>query len=84
MEYAEKLDFLENSERYGRYLVYDHFKVDMDDIRAERKETGDPAKVDSLDMEYYATMRKMVNAMQDPDKFLKALRETAASGEINR
>ena len=84
LEYAEKLDFLENSERYGRYLVYDYFKVDMDDIRAERKETGDPAKVDSLDMEYYATMRKMVNAMQDPDKFLKALRETAASGEINR
>lgn len=69
--YAEKVSFLQNSPTYARWQIFDEFKFDMDSYReAIASETDEKSKAE-LEAEYYAIMRKLVNALHNPDKYIK-------------
>ncbi len=75
LEYAEKIDFLYNSERYGRYQVYDYYSKDLSDLNKERKQAKGTPKEAQIEAKYYALMRECVEGMRDPEKFLKRMKE---------
>ena len=69
--YAEKVDFLYNSPEYARWEIFEDFETDLESYRAEIKEETDPEIKKQLQEEMYATMRELVNALHDPDEYLK-------------
>lgn len=66
--YAERADFLYNSEEYLRYGIFEEYKPDIDEIREELKDTTDPEIKKELQNELYATMRDLVNALHTAGK----------------
>ena len=66
--YAERADFLYNSEEYLRYGIFEEYKPDIDEIREGLKDTTDPEIKKELQNELYATMRELVNALHSAGK----------------
>jgi N12 class adenine-specific DNA methylase len=60
LKYAEKLDFLNNSEEYARYEIFDEYRKEIDNLWKDMKEQeGEERK--ATEAEYYSVMREMVN-----------------------
>lgn len=68
LAYAEKVDFLYNSNEYLRYEIFKEFEPDINAIRDEIKEETDPEAKKELQMELYATMRELVDALHEVGK----------------
>ncbi len=68
MAYAEKADFLYNSNEYLRYEIFKEFEPDINAIRDEIKEETDPEVKKELQAELYATMRELVDALHEVGK----------------
>lgn len=71
--YAEKLNFLYNSPKYARWLVFDDFKADMDAYKEMMSDETDPAKQKRIKAEMETEMRELVNALHNPDKYLESI-----------
>ncbi len=69
--YAEKADFLYNSDQNLRYEIYEEFRPDIDAIYQALKDTTDPAEKKTIEGELYGTMRQLVNALNNPETYLK-------------
>lgn len=63
MEYAKRLDFLNNSPEYARYLVFDKYRKDIDDLYKLQRDEPDDEKRKTFESEYYETMRELVEEM---------------------
>ncbi len=70
MGYAERADFLYNSDQYLRYEIFGEFAPDIDALSDAMKEETDKEALKDLEAEYYSVMRQCVNAMRDPQRFL--------------
>lgn len=68
LAYAEKVDFLYNSNEYLRYEIYKEFEPDINAIRDEIKEETDPEAKKELQAELYATMRELVDCLHEVGK----------------
>ena len=66
--YAEKVNFLNNSEEYARYLIFDEYRKDINDLYNLQKEETDEEKRKEYEAEYYQVMREMVDAMHEYEK----------------
>lgn len=66
--YAEKVNFLNNSEEYARYLIFDEYRKDINDLYNLQKEETDEEKRKEYEAEYYQVMREMVDAMHAYEK----------------
>lgn len=68
MAYAEKIDFLYNSNEYLRYEIFKEFEPDINAIRDEIKEETDPEAKKELQAELFATMRELVDCLHEVGK----------------
>ncbi len=68
LAYAEKVDFLYNSNEYLRYEIFKEFEPDINAIQDEIKEETDPEAKKELQTELYATMRELVDALHEVGK----------------
>lgn len=68
LAYAEKVDFLYNSNEYLRYEIFKEFEPDIDAIREEIKEETDQSQKKELQDELFATMRELVDELHEVDK----------------
>ena len=66
--YAEKVDFLNNSEEYARYLIFDQYRKQINDLYKLQKDEPDAEKRRVYEDEYYHVMREMVDAMHEYEK----------------
>lgn len=66
--YAEKVDFLNNSEEYARYLIFDQYRKQINDLYKLQKDEPDAEKRRVYEEEYYHVMREMVDAMHEYEK----------------
>lgn len=66
--YAEKVNFLNNSEEYARYLIFDQYRKQIDDLYKLQRDEPDEEKRKSFETEYYQVMREMVDAMHDYER----------------
>lgn len=73
--YAEKINFLENSPEFLRYEIFDSFKDDIDALRKSIAEETDEGNKAKLEAAYYGSMRELVDALHDPESFVKKLYE---------
>lgn len=71
--YAEKVSFLENSDEYLRYEIFDDFKDDIDDCREEIASETDKFKKATIETKMYGVMRQMIDALHDPVTYLQGL-----------
>lgn len=69
MGYAERINFLENSPEYARWEIFDEFKPDIDAYREVIAEETDKEKRAKLEAKMYAVMRKLVNALHNPEAY---------------
>ena len=68
LKYAEKLDYLENSKEYGRYLIFDEYKKDIDGAYKAMKEAEDAEIYKASENEYYEYLRELVDAIHRYEK----------------
>ena len=68
IDYAQKLNFLNNSEEYARYLIFDKYRKEIDKLYKLQKEEPDEEKRKVLESEYYNVMREMVDEMHAYEK----------------
>lgn len=73
--YAEKINFLENSPEFLRYEIFDDFKADIDAYREIIAAESDKEKLSKYETEMYATMRELVNALNDPRTYFQKIYE---------
>ena len=67
LKYAEKLAFLNESKEYGRYLIFDEYRKEIDKLYKQMKEEeGEQRK--ATEEEYYSVMREMVHRVHEYDK----------------
>lgn len=66
--YAEKVNFLNNSEEYARYLIFDEYRKDINDLYNLQKEETNEEKRKEYEAEYYQVMREMVDAMHEYER----------------
>lgn len=66
--YAEKVNFLNNSDEYARYLIFDEYGRDIEDLYNLQKEEADEELRKEYEAEYYQVMREMVDAMHAYEK----------------
>lgn len=75
MGYAERINFLENSPEYARWEIFDEFKADIDAYREDiAAETNDEERK-RIEVEMYAVMRELVDALHDPEAYRKHKQE---------
>ena len=70
---AERVDFLYNSDEFLRYQIFERFEPDINVIREEIKGESDPEAKRDLEGKLYSTMRKLVDALHEPDEYLKSI-----------
>lgn len=68
IDYAQKLNFLNNSEEYARYLIFDKYRKEIDKLYKLQNEEPDEEKRKVLESEYYNVMREMVDEMHAYEK----------------
>lgn len=68
LKYAEKLDYLENSKEYGRYLIFDEYKKDIDGAYKAMNEAEDEEIYKASENEYYEYLRELVDAIHRYEK----------------
>ena len=68
MAYAEKADFLYNSNEYLRFEIFKEFEPEIDAIREQIKEETDQEAKKELQTELYAIMREAVDALHEVGK----------------
>ena len=68
LEYAEKVDFLYNSDEYLRYEIFKEFEPDIKAIQDEIKEETDPKAKKELSDEFYSTIRELVDNLHEVGK----------------
>lgn len=67
LKYAEKLAFLNESEEYGRYLIFDEYRKEIDKLYKQMKEEeGEQRK--ATEEEYYSVVREMVDKVHEYNK----------------
>jgi hypothetical protein len=66
--YAEKVNFLNNSEEYARYLIFDEYRKEINDLYKLQKEETDEEQRKEYEAEYYQVMREMVDAMHEYER----------------
>ena len=66
--YAEKVDFLNNSEEYARYLIFDQYRKQINDLYKLQKDEPDAEKRRVYEDEYYHVMCEMVDAMHEYER----------------
>ena len=67
LKYAEKLAFLNESEEYGRYLIFDEYRKEIDKLYKQMKEEeGEQRK--ATEEEYYSVVREMVDKVHKYNK----------------
>lgn len=75
MGYAEKIDFLENSPEYARWEIFDKFKADLDSYRENLAVETDVEERKRIEAEMYAVMRKLINALHNPEAYRNSEQE---------
>ena len=70
-EYAEKLDFLNNSPEYLRYLIYYEYKADIQYISEEMKHEVNTPRFKDLEDEYYEIVSELVGWIHKANKLGK-------------
>ncbi|WP_301904160.1 LPD38 domain-containing protein [uncultured Duncaniella sp.] len=68
LAYAEKIDFLYNSDEYLRYEIYKKFESEINAIHEEIKLETDPEGKKELQAELYATVRELVDELHEVGK----------------
>jgi hypothetical protein len=81
MEYAEKVNFLENSQEFARYVIFDAYKSGMDSYREAIAAETDEAQKKELEQEMYSYMKNLVEALREPDAYLAKVNAAQQSGE---
>ena len=66
--YAEKVNFLNNSEEYARYLIFDEYRKEINDLYKLQEEETDEERRKEYEAEYYQVMREMVDAMHEYER----------------
>lgn len=69
--YAEKVNFMQNSPEYARWLVFDDFKDEIKAYQTDIAEATDAEERKQLEARMYARMRVLVNALHDPEEYLR-------------
>ena len=69
--YAEKVSFLQNSPEYARWQVFNDFKRTIESYQDDIEAETDINRKSTLEAQYYEVMRELVNALHDPDKYIK-------------
>ncbi|MCM1356412.1 MAG: strawberry notch C-terminal domain-containing protein [Staphylococcus sp.] len=68
LAYAEKIDFLYNSNEYLRYEIYKKFEPEINAIHEEIKSETDPETKKDLQAELFAAMRELVDELHEVGK----------------
>ena len=67
LKYAEKLEFLNESKEYGRYIIFDEYRKEIDKLYKQMKEEeGEQRK--ATEEEYYSVVREMVDKVHEYEK----------------
>lgn len=62
--FAEKIDFLENSPEYRRYLIFGDYKQEIDDLYQERKEAATEEERKQIESEINELKRMLVEEVE--------------------
>ncbi len=68
LAYAEKIDFLYNSDEYLRYEIYKKFESEINAIHEEIKAETDPETKKDLQAELFVAMRELVDELHEVGK----------------
>lgn len=68
LAYAEKIDFLYNSNEYLRYEIYKKFEPEINAIHEEIKSETNPETKKDLQAELFAAMRELVDELHEVGK----------------
>ena len=69
--YAEKVNFMQNSPEYARWLVFDDFKDEIKAYQTDIAEATNAEERKQLEAQMYARMRELVNALHNPEEYLR-------------
>ena len=69
--YAEKVNFMQNSPEYARWLVFDDFKDEIKAYQTDIAEATNAEERKQLEVQMYARMRELVNALHNPEEYLR-------------
>lgn len=73
MGYAEKVNFMQNSDEYLRWEIFDEFKPDIDSYRERIATESNRNERGKIEAQMYLRMRELVNALHDPKEHFKEL-----------
>lgn len=73
MGYAEKVNFMQNSDEYLRWEIFDEFKPDIDSYRERIATESNRNEREKIEAQMYLRMRELVNALHDPKEHFKEL-----------
>ena len=71
--YAEKVNFMQNSDEYLRWEIFDEFKPDIDAYREGIATESNRNERGKIEAQMYLRMRELVNALHDPKEYFKEL-----------
>lgn len=75
MGYAEKVNFLQNSDEYLRWRIFDSFKPMIDEYREIISLETDKDKKKQAEIIMYTIMRKLIDALHSPDEYIQGIVE---------
>lgn len=73
LEYAEKVNFMENSPEFARYLLFEAYEPEISGLWKASAMATDSAEKKQYEEQRFALMRKLVESMADPDAALREL-----------
>jgi len=65
--YAEKVNFLNNTDEYAHYEIFERYKKQIDNLYKRMKDEPDEEILKAIALDYYQVMREMVEAMHEYD-----------------
>ena len=71
LEAARRANFIYNSPEFLRYQIFEALDSDLDAMRKAIKQEPDAQKKKEMSDTYYLYMRRLVNALNNPEQYLK-------------
>lgn len=65
--YAEKVNFLNNTDEYAHYEIFEQYSKQIDNLYNRMKDEPDEEMRKAIELDYYQVMREMVDAMHEYD-----------------
>ena len=73
LEAARRANFIYNSPEFLRYQIFEALDSDLDAMRKAIKQEPDTQKKKEMSDTYYLYLRRLVNALNNPEQYLKEL-----------